>query len=195
MSDSINAVANTAMAKAETIDSHTNTIAQLTKMVTELTVTNKNSRPANRNAEEFVNPRSAPQHNNTSSAIPAITPAPAPATQTSHMVNTTGVMCPVKLQPSRCWHFARGKRYSHCRKKAAKCGAVAQRGADRRVDDAFALPQLDVPPPLPLGVLQWLDVLSRCNVPLPLPLGVLLRIGVVPRRDVVPRQLWAQRGH
>ena len=77
----------------------------------------------------------------------------------------------------------------------ARCVAVAQRGADRRVDDAFALPRLDVPPPLPLGVLQRLDVPSCRDVPPPLPLGVLLRMGVVPRRDVVPRQLWAQRGH
>ena len=57
------------------------------------------------------------------------------------------------------------------------------------------VPWLDVPPPLPLGVLQRLDVPSCRDVPPPLPLGVLLRMGVVPRRDVVPRQLWAQCGH
>ena len=96
MSGSFNALASAAVAKSETIDSNAASIAQLTKAIYELTETNK----------QLVNqltgaPRNPPVPV-TPTAYQAPPPGyePTPATQTSHMVNTAGVACPAKLQPS-----------------------------------------------------------------------------------------------
>ena len=116
MSESFDALANAAVAKATTIDSHANSIAQLTKAVAELTATNKNL------VEQLTAALAKRPHTYTAPppGIPAITPAPAPVTQTSHMVNTSGVACPVVLTRSGRYHFVTGQYCNHCRRTGVR---------------------------------------------------------------------------
>ena len=142
MSGSFNALACAAVAKSETIDSHAASIAQLTKAIYELTETNK----------KLVNQLSgAPRNPSVPATIPGyqapppgytpIAPVSAPAAQTSHMVNTAGVACPAKLQPSGRWHFVTAQPCNHCGKKAVMhmpqdCLTLPQNAERKRIYDA-----------------------------------------------------------
>ena len=116
MSESFDTLANAAVAKATTINNHANSIAQLTAAVAELTATNKKL------VEQLTAAlaKGGPVYTAPPPGILAITPAPAPATQTSHMVNTSGVACPVVLQRSGRYHFVTGQYCSHCRRHGVK---------------------------------------------------------------------------
>ena len=142
MSGSFNALANAAVAKAETIDSHAATIAQLSKAVFELTETNK--RLVNQLAGAPRNPSvpaTIPGYQAPPPGYTPIAPVSTPAAQTGHMVNTAGVACPAKLQLSGRWHFVTAHPCSQCRKKAVMhmpqdCHALPQNAERKRFIDA-----------------------------------------------------------
>ena len=97
MSGSFNALASAAVAKAETLDQNAAAIASLTKSVAELTATNK--RFIAQLAEALTHTVHGPNR-----PLPGI---PAPSTssyttlpKTTHTLNTAGIACPAKLQPS-----------------------------------------------------------------------------------------------
>ena len=50
--------------------------------------------------------------------IPA--PSTAPSAQTTHIMNTAGVACPAKLQPSGRYHFVTGQHCKTCGKQEVK---------------------------------------------------------------------------
>ena len=116
MSESFDALASAAVAKATTIDNHADSIAKLTAAVAELTATNK--RLVDQLTAALA--KSPPTYTAPPPGIPAITPAPAPAAQTSHMVNTSGVACPVVLQRSGRYHFVTGQYCSHCKRTGVR---------------------------------------------------------------------------
>ena len=84
--------------------------------VAELTATNK------RLVEQLtaVLAKSPPTYTAPPPGIPAITPASTLTSQTSHMVNTSGVACPVILLKSGRYHFVTGQYCSHFRKMGVR---------------------------------------------------------------------------
>ena len=145
MSSSFDALASAAVAKAETIDSNAASIAQLTKAIYELTETNK--KLVNQLAGALKNPQAPTITPTTQAPPPGYTPiaptAPvsAPAAQTGHVLNTAGVACPAKLQPTGRWHFVTPQSCSHCGKKKVihvpqDCLALPQNAERKRIYEA-----------------------------------------------------------
>ena len=118
MSGSFEALASAAVAKAETIDNNAAAIASLTQTVAELTATNK--RLVAQLAEALNKTARGPNRPPPGIPAPATTPAAATSLpKTTHILNTAGVACPAKLQPSGRYHFVTGQHCSTCGKKEA----------------------------------------------------------------------------
>ena len=113
MSGSFSALANAAIAKADTLDHHATTIASLTVTVAELTATNKRLVEA---LAIKLNAAKPPP----GIPAPATTPATTTLPQTTHILNTAGVACPVTLQKSGRYHFVTGQHCKTCNKANAR---------------------------------------------------------------------------
>ena len=114
MSGSFQALAGAAVAKAETLDHNAAAIASLTKSVAELSATNK--RLVAQLAEALTN--TVRGKNRPPPGFPA--PSTAPSAQTTHILNTAGVACPAKLQPSGRYHFVTGQHCKTCGKQGIR---------------------------------------------------------------------------
>ena len=117
MKGSFEALANAAVAKAETIDHNAAAIASLTNTVAELTATNKRlvAQLADALASTVRGPNRPPP------GIPALSTMSATTSpQTTHIVNTAGVACPAVLQPSGRYHFVTAQHCKTCGRQAVK---------------------------------------------------------------------------
>ena len=106
ISGPFNALANTVVAKAETLDANAAAIVSLTTKVAKLTTTNK--RLVAQLAEALNNTVRGPNRPPPGITAPSSASLASSATtlpQTTHIVNTAGVACPVVLQPSGRYHF------------------------------------------------------------------------------------------
>ena len=86
----------------------------LTTSMTELTATNK--KLVAQLAEALTN--TVRGQNRSPPGFPA--PSTAPSAQTTHILNTAGVACPAKLQPSGRYHFVAGQHCKTCGKQGIR---------------------------------------------------------------------------
>ena len=123
---SFEALASAAVAKSTTIDSHTATIASLTKSVAQLTIANKTLTDQLAAALALCGKPGA---------SPPVKPPPPPGfpstpIDTIHILNTAGIACPARKAKDGTWHFVAGQH----------CGTCNKSGVTHIPADCFALP-------------------------------------------------------